>query len=299
MTTLEAIGLIGGIASIAGFVYAIYYARTTARRKELVYDATPAVPLATIVAPEDEQALKITFRRRGEESEEVIRSAFVRFLRFANLGREPIRKSDIAPSNPLRLMVSGVRVLDISSAGARREVSRIEVTPVEQTTEGASALISFDFLDHFDGGLIKILTTEPEGEVQLLGDIIGMPEGIKTAADLRPRGVLNTLGCTLGVLLQISALVLTPLVYRWTTGGWEYVWLLVLPVLAVLLPGVLVGIIASTIWPDTEPRFPRELSPPKWFFWQLRYLEPIRPPHDPATAGFGVSVHRKKPSKAE
>lgn len=113
MDTLEAIGLIGGIASIAGFVYALYYARTTSRRKDLLYEVTPAVPLATALSPDDEYSLSIRYRRRGA-AEEVIESAYLRFVRVANFGREPIRKVDIAPANPLRLEVKGARVLDIS-----------------------------------------------------------------------------------------------------------------------------------------------------------------------------------------
>lgn len=161
--------------------------------------------------------------------------------------------------------------------------------------DGGTAVITFDFLDHLDGGLIKVLTTGPGGTVQLVGDIIGMPEGIKSGERTRSTGFLNAAGCTLGILLQVAALVLTPLVYRWTTGSWDYAWLLILPILALFVPGLLVGVVASTIWPDSTFTFPSELTPPRWFFGRLRSDE-IRHlrPDSPDMYGFGVSVHRNK-----
>ncbi|HSU12533.1 hypothetical protein [Longimicrobium sp.] len=293
MTTLEAIGLIGGIASIAGFIYAIYYARSATRRKELQFDVTPAVPLATALSPDDEFSLSIRYQRKGAE-EEIIDSAFVRFVRIANLGREPIRNSDIAPANPLRLEVHSPRVLDISGAGVRREVTNFRVVAPELRADGGTALIQFDFLDHLDGGLVKVLTTAPGGEIKVLGDVIGMPEGVKSASEAKSSGLLDIVGCSLGIVLQLAALVLTPLVYRWTTGSWDYVWLLVLPVLAVLLPALLVSVIASTIWPDSEPNFPTELAPPRWFFGRLRSSRMHLYPGDPDVYGWGVSIERNK-----
>jgi hypothetical protein len=100
MTVLEGVGLIGGVVSVAGLLCAIYYARKSRRVKMLVYDTSWSVPLATAQSPEDEYSLSVIFRRKGE-AEERIANAHVRFLRFANLGKEPIRRSDIAPANPL------------------------------------------------------------------------------------------------------------------------------------------------------------------------------------------------------
>ena len=264
MTNLEAIGLIGGIASVAGLLYAIYYARTNRRIKLLLYDTSWSVPLATAQSPEDDYSLSVSFQRKGQK-EEKINSVHVQFLRFANLGKEPIRRTDIAPGNPLRIVVDGVRPLDISLSGSSRSVSKIDVSNVNLDVDHAKADITFDFLDFQDGAVIKVLTEGSKGKIRLEGDIIGMPEGIRRCDEVRSLGLLNKIGCTLGGLLQATALVLAVLAYRWITGSWSHVWVLSLPFLALILPGIIIAIIAATIWPDEEIPLPATLALPKWF----------------------------------
>lgn len=264
MDIWNAIGLIGGVASIAGLVYAIYYARQTRKVKLLVFDTSMSVPLATAVSPENDYKLSITFRR-GDLPEEKIKSAHVRFLRFANLGKEPIRREDIAPANPVAVIVQGVRTLDISLAGVTRSVNKLEISELSISEDVSRAEIEFDFLDYQDGGVIKILTQGGKGSTRLSGDIIGMPSGIKPASDVRSFGVLNTIGCSLGVIMQLAALALMFYTFYWATGSWRGVWLLVLPFLALFVPVIIFAIVASTIWPDQGLSFPSTLSLPNWF----------------------------------
>jgi hypothetical protein len=125
-----------------------------------------------------------------------------------------------------------------------------------------------------------------------------MPEGVKSSVEAKSTGFVDVLGCAGGIILQLAALVLTPLVYRWTTGTWHYAWLLLLPMLAVLLPTVLVSVIASTIWPETGPTFPNELAPPRWFFGRLRSAERMHLyPGDPDLDGWGLSLGRRSPKQ--
>src|SRR4030042_3979062 len=118
------------------------------------------------------------FQRAGLE-EERIESVFVRFLRFANLGREPIRRDDIAPANPIKVVIEGTRTLDIALEGITRSVNKAAISGQVLSENLSCANISFDFLDYKDGALIKVLTVSGNNELKLSGDVIGMPEGIK------------------------------------------------------------------------------------------------------------------------
>lgn len=264
MNLIEAIGLVSGVASIAGFIYALYYARSSRRIKLLSYEVSPPVALATAVSPEDNYSLSVIFQRAGE-SEERIGSVYVRYLKMANLGREPIRGEDIAPANPLRVFSKGVRVLDISLTSVTREVNRLALQEEATSSDESSTKITFDFLDHMDGALLKILTVGGKGTIRLAGDIIGMPEGIKSAGDLRNFSLLDGLGCLLSALLELSALVMAGMVFYWVTGSWTKIWLLALPLVALIVPILIIALVGSTLWPESKPLFPKNLTAPRWF----------------------------------
>lgn len=274
MSTIEAIGVVGTLASIAGLIYAIYYARNSRRVKLLLYDTSWSVPLATARSPEEDYTLSVLFQRKGQ-GEERVSSAHVTFLRFANLGKEPIRGTDIAPTNPVRVTVKECRVLDISLAGASRSVANVSVSGVVLDKKESHADILFDFLDYQDGGVVKILTEGAIRKVALTGDIIGMPSGIRRCDEIRSLGILNKLGWALGAVFLISALAVSVLAFQWITGSWQNVWVLCLPFIALILPAVIIAIVASTIWPEQEVSLPQSLSLPKWFH-SLSYYRILR-----------------------
>lgn len=296
MNALEALGLVGGIASIAGLVYALYYGRTSIRRKLLAYDLTPAVPFATVFQPDETHHLAVVYQH-GDGPEERIDAAFIRFVRFANFGREPIRREDIAPANPVRIVVRGARTLDIALVGSRRDVCRVEVAQIEHSDDEVVARLTFDFLDEQDGGMARIVTANDFGDVAIEGDIIGMPGGVHHASELKPRSFWYRVGCTLGIVIQSAAIAVTPFIYKWVTGTWQNAWLLVLPLLALIVPGVIVAIVSATVWPSDDPQFPRELTLPNWFDSRL-YL--IRHAHMESFAADQLwSVPPRKRTKSE
>jgi hypothetical protein len=141
MNWIEAIGLVGGVASTAGLLYALYYARSSRRVKLLSYEVSSPVALATAVSPEDNYSLSVIFQRTGEP-EEKIGSVYVLYLKIANLGREPIRGEDIAPANPLRVVLKGVRVLDISLTSVTRGVNRLALQEEVTSSDESSAKIT-------------------------------------------------------------------------------------------------------------------------------------------------------------
>src|SRR5438128_241706 len=161
MTTLEAFGLVGGVASVLSIPLAIFYARSRIQREKLLaYDRgishLPLVSARSLAA----YKLSVVFEQEGGD-EERITSAYVHFLRLANFGREPIRREDIAPHSPLRIEVHGARVLEVALEAVRRPVCNISVqreAPAELEAEAETATVEFDFLDHLDGGVFRILT---------------------------------------------------------------------------------------------------------------------------------------------
>ena len=169
----------------------------------------------------------------------------------------------IAPSNPLRVYVK-VQNARYQFVMPSRVVNCVTASGVELTDHSAYADITFDFLDFQDGGVIKVLTEGGRAKIRLVGDIIGMPEGIRHCNEVQSIGPFNIIGFAFGCLFQIAALVLAILAYNWITGSWTHVWVLALPFVAIILPGIIFAIIASTIWPDQKIRLPSSLGLPKW-----------------------------------
>lgn len=255
-------GIVAGLIGIAGVAYTIYYGRKNQRKKLLVYGNSLPIPLAQAFSPEDDYKLSVVFKRKGL-NEERIESVYTTFLKFANLGKEPIRGSDIAPTNPIRVKIEGTRTLDIQIAGRTREVNNVCIrNQVVEDTE-ASAEVCFDFLDYQDGALVKILTVGDKGEISLSGDIIGMPEGIRNMEETNgSKPEVNISGWVMGFVF-VAAMVLSAFIHYWVTGSWNHVWLILVPL------GVLLLVIAATAvtvwaWPSGKPSFPKSLDLPKW-----------------------------------
>ncbi|HYX71289.1 MAG TPA: hypothetical protein VE732_00840, partial [Nitrososphaera sp.] len=176
---------------------------------------------------------------------------------------EPIRKEDIAPSDPLMLKVTGAKVLDIANAGASRDVINFTISPFEEGKDDiTSSLISFDFLDYQDGATIRVLTDRRRAFVGVTGTIIGMPEGIQLKGDIEKHPILNKVGCSLAILLQLAGIAGSIYVFRRFTGGWADLWPFLLP-LAVLIFPLLIIAISSSMWPKGKQW--KLLRLPRWF----------------------------------
>lgn len=259
---LAVVGVLGtGIG-----VWAFVDTRRNRRIKLLAYEHTAPFPLATARRHTTDYELSIQYRT-AEGKREVIDAAFVTYLFFANFGKEPIREADIAPSNPLRIEVEGGRVLDISLSGANRDVNRISVEEIKLGATSSAAKIRFDFLDFKDGGLIRVLATSRRIKIRLVGDIIGMPEGVRRTDQPTAKGPWGKIGFGLWVTSEIIALAGAVYIYRLAQGGLENVWVLGLPFLALLIPAAVAMVLAVTVWPlrAGARSYPKELLPPRQF----------------------------------
>jgi len=257
------IGVVFGIIGVIGVSFTIYYGRTGLRKKFLVYENSISLPLAQAFSPEDDYKLSVVFQRKGS-IEERISSVYTTFLKFANLGREPIRGLDIAPANPISVKVEGARTLDIQISATTREVNNVSIINRSINDNDSSAEIRFDFLDYQDGALIKILTVGNKGKISLSGDIIGMPNGIKCLSEeTGKKSSSREISGWGSLVILLIDFVLSALLYYWVVGSWTHVWLvfILLPILVVSM--VLVALVAW-VWPNRNPTFPETLQLPKW-----------------------------------
>jgi len=277
VSAIEAFLLVAAVASIVAVPLAIYYARRQAERQKLLaYDGgitrLPLISQRSLAA----YKLSVVYQPEGGE-EERISGAYVHFLRFANFGREPIRREDIAPHNRLRIEVSGARVLDFTIEAVRRSVSNISVeADIPFRDDVYEATVDFDFLDYRDGALVRVVTTSRPNDIVLRGDVIGMPGGVRQASDFGRRTFWTWAGAILSAAVFVAALASTPFVFRWVTGDWANVWLLTLPIVALIVPVVLILIVEATIWPKRGLEFPRELVPRSGRFPPYVYMRDIQ-----------------------
>jgi len=229
--SITAIGILGSVAG----VYALYRAIATERHKLFAYEIARGFPVATASSVGGDYELSIHFKAAGGD-EERIEGAYLQFVRFANVGREAIYRRDNASANPLRIEISGARVLDIAIADVKRDVNQIELSTPSLSDAGGSAKIDFDFLDYKDGALVRVLTAGKPKKAEVFGDIIGMPGGIVCTSPDQKAGLPGWLGFSLWLTAQVSLFAVAAFVFHSVTNSWSDLWLLVLPVLAVVIP---------------------------------------------------------------
>jgi len=268
------VAAVGVVASVIG-VYAYFEARRDRRVKALAFSRAQSISLATARSLERGYELSIHYRAPGMAESKQVEAAWAAHLRFANFGKEPIRGDDIARASPLRIEVEGRGVLDISLTGARRSVSRVAIGPPQIEDDCASAAITFDFLDHRDGGVVTILSTSPLIRTALVGEIIGMPRGIIDADVPAARGLWSKLGVALTILAELAAFAAAAYVTKVVAGSWADIWLLTVPIAALVIPLLLAGTISDTVWPSRSRKF-SGLPLPAWArpFGPV----PVRPP---------------------
>lgn len=275
MSGAEIFFVVAAIASILAIPLAIYLSRRSQRQKVLVYRSyLGRLPLLSARSLRDYR-LSVVFEPEGGP-EERIQAGYVHFLGFANLGKEPIRRADIAPANPLRLEVTGARVLDIALEAVHRTVSDIAIQDASSDSGESSVAIDFDFLDFRDGGLVRVLTTSPPDEIRLAGDIVGMPNGVVNANNVRRNSLLSKIGTGLVLALFAAALVMMPIVVWLVTGSWSDTWILAIPFVAILFATSIAILVNLTVWPK-GPQLPHELLPrfrnaPGPIYWEDMYF---------------------------
>lgn len=265
---LAVLGAIGSVVAVVAYLDA----RASKRVKRLAWEATPSVPLAAASRTETDYKLSILYER-SDAKPEVIDSADVTYVRFANLGKEPIRKEDIAPASVFRLEIKYEaeghgRPLDVSVAASSREVVQLKIGHLSAAGDIATVSVAFDFLDYQDGGVLRVLSNGAPDGVRMKGDIVGMPHGLQewnsfqgTSTEVKGWGVA---GWALAEAIAFGAL---GLLFREVTGGWTGVWLLLLPPVAFVAVLIFCLLVAGgpSAYKRRRLRFPKSLAIPSHF----------------------------------
>ncbi|MFN5514280.1 MAG: hypothetical protein ACK5CA_05910 [Cyanobacteriota bacterium] len=260
-----ALGILGVLLSVVSIAYAIYVAIKSKREKMLLYDIASPAAIADIAPKESNHSIKIIYEKPGCPSE-TVDGVFVRFVRFTNFGRMPIRKEDLAYSDPLRIEVTGGKILDMSLVSVVREVSRIKLGPVSELGNSSVAPIDFDFLDHMDGGLIQIVSDSLNTTVAMRGTVVEMPRGIKMGVPSYYSISIEGPAAALLFVTWLALLVATPFVFWVVMGSWANVWLMFVPIISLAFPLiVLVSVGALLGVSRRSAKFPSQLTLPRWY----------------------------------
>jgi hypothetical protein len=262
MTLSSVIGAFGGIASIVGLISLLWYARKSTSGKQIFYGVSENVPLASAFST-DINKFTILYGPRGEQEE--IQSAFLTEFRFASFGRDSIRADDFVPRNPVKLLVEGCKVLDISMSGVAREANGIRLGGVETEDDMASVEVLWDYLDHKDGARLRVLSDGRPRNLELVGDIVGMPQGIQNInVASASRGQRTILTLTL-VFVLLSLCMWNVYLFKWVTGMWSHIWLLLTPMLTIFLFFIISFIVMEVIIPERRGRWAPNLSFMPWY----------------------------------
>jgi len=258
------VGIVGACLTLASLGYAIYVTKRSKQVKELIYDLLPPTPIAGAVSKESGYSIKIVYEGPDKQAE-TVESVFAQYIRFTNFGRVPIKRDDSASNDPLRIEIPGNKVLDITVAKVAREVCQLKIGRKVEENGKVVAEINFDFLDYMDGGLIQIITESDKTHASLRGTIIGMPGGLVRGKKEKTSIGFPESGCVIPLVVQIAALISVPFIYHQLTGSWSRVWLLLLPVAALILPLAITTPIVFTILSRGSVKFPEHLKPPTWY----------------------------------
>lgn len=185
MTFLEKIldalapGWVGSLIGITGIVAAVATYLLTRRRMIIAYRTRGAQLLGTVEA---ELPSEVTVHYRGKDVPRLTRSIVV----FWNDGERTINYADVVHSDPLRLDAGdGAEILSTSLVKSSRDVIQLGCHANPNCPH--EALLSFEFLDAKDGGVIEILHTGKRRHLKLLGTVRGMPNGPKSLGSFLSR----------------------------------------------------------------------------------------------------------------
>jgi hypothetical protein len=181
INTMNTLTIIFGIVGVAGAAFTIFAFYLRDRKKLVTYQISSGLSLVSVLPDRIGYKITVTYEKDGGEPIQ-ISGAYLRYVRIANLGREPVTKADLVDSDPLRIEVAGGALLDLAVVETTRPVINFRLAGnlapplVSSTTQGTS--LAFDFLDYRDGALIRVLTENQESAVDVKGTVIGMPRGI-------------------------------------------------------------------------------------------------------------------------
>lgn len=265
------IGIFGTLLTIISLIYAIIVTQRNVTKKSLEYECLSPVPMTSSISKESSNSIKIIFTS-PKMQERVVDNIVIQFIRLTNFGKIPMRREDLIQNDPLRIEVEGENVLDISIAKVSRNACQISIGPILLQGETTISKIDFEFLDLFDGALIQIISENRPSKPRLFGTIIGMPKGIREReVPKSSRGISNA-GCIIPLLIQILFLAAVPFIYFRLNNSWDGVWMLLIPIAALIIPLILVILFLVLIEFRDKKKHPMYLDPPEWYFDRINWF---------------------------
>lgn len=167
------LGIIGGILSIISIPLSFYFYFRQKKEKILCF----AIKSNTLV-----RNLSGIFRRvKVLYDEAPVENLTVTQIAFWNAGKEPIRKEDVATSEPLVVIASnGNSILDVEIIKHNESSNNFDRTLTEDKKK---CFILFDYIDHKNTAVFQFIHTGSSAkDLRLNGRIIGFgkPKFIKT-----------------------------------------------------------------------------------------------------------------------
>jgi hypothetical protein len=117
--------------------------------------------------------VEIGYRNYGK----MVENLTVAKVLILNRGREAIRKGDIVRDHPLKLqMREGCLILSVENLASKSE-NRFDVV---RSADRTSATISFEYLGHYDGGVVQVIHTGTSADdITVEGIIINAGQPIR------------------------------------------------------------------------------------------------------------------------
>lgn len=159
--------------ALIGIILTIYFAIRARKVKKPVY----AVRTINLVKDKLGKIDRVEMLFDGRRIENLSISKFVLW----NEGKETIRAADIAPRDPLRIMIDPeYRILDCKIIAERNRANGFVATVAE---DGLSICITFDYFDRQEGAVLEIAHTGTDSScLTLMGSLHGVRKfGVKTA----------------------------------------------------------------------------------------------------------------------
>jgi hypothetical protein len=166
------IGILGAIIGAIGIIASVYVYYRSKQRAAPCYVLRDEVLLDPSAPGTD--TFDIFF-----SNEPVRRAVRKATLAIWNAGNMPIKQSDVAQLDPPRLTFpDGSRIFTHEVSSPARRANGLNTV-----LNGSDVLLTFDFLDQGDGGVIEV-TYEGDVRPEFKGTISGVPEGFKSAPAL-------------------------------------------------------------------------------------------------------------------
>jgi|ERR1017187_1549330 hypothetical protein len=165
MNLANSIGLAGVVIGIVGILVGVTYGRTRGRP---VYKQ---IGNTVVTASSEEQ---ITVQHAGKNVPRVTRTR----VAFWNRGRKTLERSDTVADYPIRFRFpdDDTKILAVTTLRRSDEANNFNATI---DTDSSSVLITFNYLDQGQGGLIEILHTCSVWGALVSGKIKGLPGGTR------------------------------------------------------------------------------------------------------------------------